>query len=51
MAQDTARTTLYMEKERYKELKEYCSSRGMTVNGLIKALLDRYMREVKSDDK
>lgn len=43
---ETLRRTLYIEKAEYERIKAYCKSRGMTVNGLIKALLDRYMNEV-----
>ena len=40
------RTSLYMNKQEYKKVKEYCASRGISVNSLIKVLLDKYMREV-----
>ena len=46
---EVARTSLYINKDEYEKIKAYCSSRGMTVNGLIKVLLDRYMREVGVD--
>lgn len=43
------RRTLYINEDRYKELQEYCRKNGMTVNGLIKVLLEKYMREVKGE--
>ena len=46
MEHETMRTSLYMEKDKYREIKVYCASKGITVNGLIKALLDKYMQEV-----
>lgn len=48
MANEVARTSLYINRKEYDKIKEYCASRGMTVNGLIKVLLDRYMREIES---
>lgn len=43
------RRTLYINEDKYKELKEHCRDNGMTVNGLIKVLLEKYMREVKGE--
>lgn len=51
MSYETARTSLYMNKQEYEKVKAYCNSRGISVNGLIKVLLDKHMREVKRDDK
>ncbi len=48
MANEVARTSLYINRNEYEKIKAYCASRGMTVNGLIKALLDRYMREIEA---
>ena len=43
------RRTLYINEDKYKELQEHCRGNGMTVNGLIKVLLEKYMREVKGE--
>jgi len=51
MGYNMTRTSLYMPKDKHEEVKEYCQSHGMTVNGLIKVLLDRYMQEVKARQK
>ena len=41
------RRTLYINEDKYKEIQEHCRSNGMTVNGLIKVLVEQYMREVR----
>ena len=43
------RRTLYINEDKYRELQEHCRSNGMTVNGLIKVLLEKYMREAKGE--
>lgn len=50
MGYDMTKTSLYIPKEKYQEIKDYCQSHGMTVNGLIKVLLDRYMQTVNTED-
>ena len=50
MSNEVARTSLYMNKQEYEKIKAYCASKGMTVNGLIKVLLDRYMREFNTEE-
>lgn len=51
MAYEMARTSLYINKDEYAKIKDYCMSRGISVNGLIKVLLDRHMREVLSREE
>jgi hypothetical protein len=46
MNKDFVRTSLYMNKKEYERVKDYCAQKGISVNGLIKVLLDRYMIEV-----
>ena len=50
MANDMARASLYISREKHEKLKDYCKSHGMTVNGLMKVLLDKYMREVEEEE-
>lgn len=50
MKNEITRTSLYLNKEEYEKLKAYCASRGMTVNGLIKVLLDRYMSKYGTEE-
>ena len=51
MGNEVARTSLYMNKNEYEKVKDYCNRLGISVNGLIKVLLDKHMREVNRDDK
>ena len=50
MAYDMAKTSLYLNKKEHEKIKEYCNSIGISVNGLIKVLLDKHMREVGGKD-
>lgn len=49
MEKEMQKASLYMPKEKHEELKAYCVSHGMTVNGLVRVLIDRYMREVREN--
>lgn len=49
MENEMSKASLYLPKKKHEELKAFCASRGMTVNGLVRVLLDRYMREQKKD--
>lgn len=43
MEHEVAKTSLYLPKEKYGELKEYCARNGMTVNGLVRVLIERHL--------
>ena len=51
MSYHMQKTSLYLPAAEHEKLKEYCKGLGITMNGLIKVLLEKHMREVSEKEK